>query len=159
MPPPQGRQGVKGPAPLSSALDELLAALDLSHVAMQARLAREWESVAGPLLAGRTAPGKLRHRVLTVLAGNHTIAQELQFMKPALLESVRALLGSGAVTDIRIAVGPVPARDNAEMPGVGPAEDRRAGPPLDLDGLDAVPDPEMRAILRSISRKANSRDR
>ncbi len=145
--------------PLSTAIDDLLAALGLSNVTLQARLGARWPEVVGPLFSERTAPAKLRRGLLTVVAENHSLSQELQFMKPVLIRNVAGILGADAVTDVRIVVGEVPRRPDAAEP---PAADAAEAPHLpqtpDPAGLENVPDPETREILRAISRKAASRN-
>lgn len=148
---------MKTPGALSTAIDDLLAALGLSNITLQARLGADWPAVVGPLLSSRTAPAKLRRGILTVAAENHTVSQELQFMKPALLSNVRALLGNDAVSDVRIVVGAVARRAEPSEPPNPEAGDIGLSSAADLDGLDAIPDAETREILRSISRKAASR--
>lgn len=147
-------------APVSGILDDLLSALGLSSVARMARLSSAWPAIAGPLLAGKTAPAKLSNGVLTVLVRNHSWAQELQLGKTVLLARVNSIAGAETIRDIRFAVGPIPGADeDAE-------EVRRSGPPHpplppvpDPEGIDAIADPETREVLRSLARKAARRKR
>lgn len=67
---------------LSRTLDKLLASAGLPAVALQVSLARAWGKIAGPLLAGKTLPSRVRSGVLTVHVPNHSWAQELQLSKP-----------------------------------------------------------------------------
>jgi hypothetical protein len=147
---------MKGPVRIAASLEDLLAALGLPSIGLQVRLGKAWPSVVGPLLADKTAPSGLKYGVLTIRVRNHTLAQEMQFLKPDLLAGIEAALGGNAVRDIRFVVGPVVAEGNqAPRP-----EKISAAPPLlpDPDGLDGVRDPEFRDILRSLSRKAASRN-
>ena len=149
---------------LSTILESLLAdTLGLPAVAVQVRLLRSWEEIVGPLLGGRTAPGKIRNGVLTVFVRNHAWAQELQLSKPALLERIRSFAGKEAVREIRFAVdsGSCPTEGMEPLRGRDPAPGAAAEPddplPPDPGGLEEVRDPETREILRSINRKSSRR--
>lgn len=147
---------MKGPIPIAASLEDLLAALGLPSIGSQVRLAKSWPSVVGPILADKTAPAGLKRGVLSVRVKNHALAQEMQFLKPDLLAAIDAALGKDVVREIRLIVGPV-AAGNERTPR--PDKSSAAPPPLpDPAGLDGVRDPETRAILRSLSRKAGCRN-
>jgi hypothetical protein len=153
---------------LSTILESILVdALGLPAAATQVRLLRSWGEIVGPLLAGKTAPGKIRNGVLTVHVPNHAWAQELQLSQPALLEKIRSVAGEGKVREIRFTAGPgdgLPAvppawADIPRADGKPPGAD--AGPDVSLsfepNGLEGIRDPETREILRSICRKSSRR--
>ena len=156
--------------PLSAILESILVdALGLPAAAIQVRLLRSWGEIVGPLLDGKTSPGKIRNGVLTVFVQNHSWAQELQLSQPALLEKIRCVAGEGKVREIRFTVGsgnclPVAPPDEAD-PSRGeegppaPGEDARHDdfPLVEPSGLEGVRDPETREILRSICRKSSRR--
>ncbi len=156
--------------PLSAILESILVdALGLPAAAIQVRLLRSWGEIVGPLLDGKTSPGKIRNGVLTVFVQNHAWAQELQLSQPALLEKIRCVAGEGKVREIRFTVGsgnwlPAAPPDEAESSrGEGgppaPGEDARHDdfPLVEPSGLEGVRDPETREILRSICRKSSRR--
>jgi hypothetical protein len=157
---------------LSSILESILAdTLRLPAAATQVRLLRSWEEIVGPLLSDKTAPGKVRNGVLTVLVRNHSWAQELQLSAPALLERIRDVAGEEKVREIRFLVDA--ANCLSGVPAAGersPGEERnpsRGEEEADHDGiaphvpggLEEVRDPETREILRSICRKSSRRKR
>lgn len=143
-------------------VERLLDSLGLSPVAAQARLARSWEEIVGPLLAAKTCPARLKGGVLTVCAVSPPWAQELSMSRNTVVERIDAVLGPGKVREIRVAVGAVPEpRSGEETP---PGEARPAGddpegaaPRPGPEGIEKVADSEMREILASLSRKAASR--
>ena len=156
--------------PLSAILESILVdALGLPAAAIQVRLLRSWGEIVGPLLDGKTSPGKIRNGVLTVFVQNHSWAQELQLSQPALLEKIRCVAGEGKVREIRFTVGsgnclPVAPPDEAdssrgEEGPPAPGEDARHDdfPLVEPSGLEGVRDPETREILRSICRKSSRR--
>jgi hypothetical protein len=147
---------------LSTILDSVLAdTLRLPAAATQVRLLRSWEEIVGPLLSGKTSPGKIRNGVLTIFVPNHTWAQELQLSKPELLKRIQSAAGREKVREIRFTV------DSGSCPPAAAVPPKEAsGPPalaadahcdnssaLEPNGLDEVRDPETREILLSICRK------
>lgn len=136
-------------------VETLLAALGLGTVAAQARVARSWGEIVGPLLAVKTCPARLKAGVLTVNAVSSAWAQEVSLARSTVLERIGQVLGAGLVREIRVVAGPVPEDEGAPAP--------KAQEPGDVASLDApegigkVADPEMRQILSSLSRKAASR--
>ena len=148
------RPRAKRPNLLSGAVDELLGNLGLPAIRSLVHVSRGWESLCGALLARKSRPSDLRGCVLTVMVCNHSWAQELQFSKPLLLDRVRGLLGEGVVTDIRFSVGPLLETVPAEFE---PPLARRPASTVPLpepEGLSEIDDPELRATLLSIQRKA-----
>ncbi len=137
---------------------KLLDALGLAAVAAQARLARSWPEIVGPLLAAKTCPARLKGGVLTVCAVSSAWAQELSLSRATVLERIDGMLARGTVREVRVIVGPVPDDDaDAAPPGdAGRAADApgETAPPARIEGIDAVADPETREILLALSRKA-----
>ncbi len=151
------RKRVKHPDPISGAVEEMLANLGIPAIRSIVLLSRGWETVCGELLSRKTAPSELRNGTLTILVSNHSWAQELQFSKPLLLERVAGLLGAGVVTDIRFTVGPIPE----DEPEIAPAPAPRPPSTVPLpepEGLSGIDDPELRATLLSLQRKAFDHD-
>jgi hypothetical protein len=151
---------------LSTILESLLAdTLRLPAAVIQVRLLRSWKEIVGPLLGGKTSPGRIRNGVLTVFVRNHAWAQELQLSTPALLERIRAFAGGETIREIRFSVdsGSCPPEETESLPGKDPAQAAVPAPhaddplPPDPGDLEAVRDPETREILRSISRKSSRR--
>ncbi len=139
-------------------VEKVLDALGLATVAAQARLARSWPEIVGPLLARKTCPARLKGGVLTVCAVSSAWAQELSLSRAVVLERIDAVLAPGKVRDVRVVVGPVPDGEGDAAP---PEEPRRDGdasageaPHPGPEGIKGVADAEMREILASLSRKA-----
>lgn len=154
------------PKRLSTILDSVLAdTLRLPAAATQVRLLRSWEEIVGPLLSGKTAPGRIRNGVLTIFVPNHTWAQELQLSKPVLLEKIQSAAGREKVREIRFTVDsgscPPATADHPQEAGGPPAPGADAhcddSSALKPNGLDEVRDPETREILLSICRKFSRR--
>ncbi len=149
---------MKKTARVSDILEEVLAAQGLTSVTWMVRLSSRWPGIVGPILSGKTAPSKLRNGLLTVLVPDHSWAQELQLRKPILIERIGSVLGEEKVRDIRFVTGPLPEPETGEAtPGKKPVS--TGAPVVEPEGISGVEDPETREILRSLSRKAASRER
>jgi predicted nucleic acid-binding Zn ribbon protein len=146
---------VKKASRVSDVLEDVLAAQGLHAVAWMVRLSSEWPQIVGPLLSGKTCPARLKNRVLTVTVLNHSWSQELQLMKPVLLERINGILEGEKASDIRFVVGPLPAAGADEPEGIGDGALPVTIP--EPEGIGEVADPETRIILRSLARKAASR--
>lgn len=154
---------------LPAILESILAdTLGLPAAAVQVRLLRSWGEIVGPVLGGKTFPGRIRNGVLTILVPNHAWAQELQMSTPVFLERIRSVEGAGMIREIRFTVetwsppSDSPG-DGREQPGDENAaeRDRASSCPSipDPASLEEIRDPETREILRSLSRKASRRNR
>ncbi len=143
------------PSEVKGVLEDLLSTLGMSSVACLVRLNADWPGIVGPLLAGKTSPARLRNGVLTVIVRNHAWAQELQLGKTSLLSRINRTRGGETIQDIRFLVAPLPA---GEPPLPRRDEESPAAPSFpEPEGISDVSDPEIRDILRSLSRKAASR--
>jgi Dna[CI] antecedent, DciA len=145
----------KEAAPLSSVLASFLESLRIPHVAFLVSLRKRWPEIAGPLVSRNAIPLSLRNDVLTVVARNHSWAQELQMSKTAILSRIRETVGERIpVRDLRFTVGPLASTDEEAAPPEEPPFPE--GP--DPEGLSAVADPETRKSLRAIHRRSRHRE-
>ncbi len=146
----------KRPGRIGGVMDEVLALLGIPAVSALVRIGKRWEGVVGPYLASRTRPAALRRGVLTVTVASHALAQELQLLKPTLLGRIASLDGGESVRDLRFSVGTpaIPEKEGGTSPGATRAPERDVPDP---EGLGGIGDPETRAILRSIARRAAAR--
>jgi len=72
-----------------------------------AALEAAWAEAAGEFVAGHSRAAAVRRGKLEVLVASSTLAQELTFRKPELLESLRKSLPDERIGDLRFRVGPV----------------------------------------------------
>lgn len=142
---------------LSRTLDRLLSDAGLPAVAVQVAIVRSWKRIAGPILAGKTAPSRFRHGILTVNVPNASWAQELQLAKPVLLGKIGTILGKEAVRDIRFRVGPISSPGGEILHERGEAEQVRLPPLVSPDEIEEIRNPELRDLLRSILEKSPRR--
>jgi predicted nucleic acid-binding Zn ribbon protein len=91
------------PRPLSLALDGF--SRRLAPATMLARAQEAWPRAAGPAIAAAARPVAERDGVLTISCEAAVWAQELALMETALLDSLNAQLGAGAVCRLRCRTG------------------------------------------------------
>lgn len=142
---------------LSRTLEKLLSNAGLPAVATQVSLVRSWEQIAGPLLAGKISPSRIRHGILTVHVPNASWAQELQLAKPVLLGKIETFLGEETVRDIRFIVGPGFPAEEKPHPEAETTDRNPLHPLKSPKEIEEIPDPELRNLLRAILDKSSRR--
>jgi len=102
----RGRTGPLSSRPVAvkEVLKEMLQG-DLQGLEARQRLRRAWEAALPPALLAQTRLVDWRRRELWVEVAASAVGQELQFLKPRLLEALERALGPGAVKDLRFRVG------------------------------------------------------
>lgn len=71
------------------------------------RLWQQWEDMVGPTIAENTRPEAIKGKLLLVNVSSAPWMQQLQFLKPELIEKLNETLGKEVVGDIRFKIGPV----------------------------------------------------
>jgi predicted nucleic acid-binding Zn ribbon protein len=96
---------MRRPAPrtLSGALTSLTA--ELAPATALARVQEVWERVAGSTIAAAARPTAERDGVLTITCESSVWAQELTLMQRELLPRLNAVLGDGAIRELRCRTG------------------------------------------------------
>ncbi len=97
----------RGPQRMSTVLAELMARRGFARIQSAGVLEAAWADAAGEFVAAHSRATAVRRGKLEVLVANSTLAQELTFRKPALLESLRKALPDEKIGDLRFRVGPV----------------------------------------------------
>jgi hypothetical protein len=121
---------------------------------VQSGIVTRWAEIVGPKYAGVSSPESIRFPrgqktdgVLTVtVSGAH--APMMQHIVPEIIERVNRFFGYGAVARLVLKQGRVAARTSRHAPpSLRPIE-----PPAALgDGLRAIADPELRAVLSALA--------
>ena len=111
-----------------------------------------WEEIVGEPVALQTHPSIIRNGILFVEVSHPTWIQQLQFLKPTLLEKVNSFLGEPLIEDIRFRLGKV----SAGKPSLSERNDWQGE---DVDEktlkriqtlLERIEDGEMRERLRDV---------
>jgi len=97
----------RGPQSMGAILSELMARRGFARIQSTAALETAWREAAGEPLGEHTRAGAIRRGKLEVTVANSTLAQEITFRKPTLLEALRKALPDETIRDLRIRVGPV----------------------------------------------------
>jgi len=97
----------RGPQRMSTVMAELMARRGFARIQSTMALEAAWAEAAGEFVAGHSRVVAVRRGKLEILVANSTLAQELTFSKPALLESLRKALPDEKIGDLRFRVGPV----------------------------------------------------
>jgi len=148
---------------LDKVLRKTLGKLDLTVKLEGYRVWPLWDDIVGGQIAKRAQPDKLRNRILFVRVSNSVWMQELQTMKPMLLERIRKAVKKAPIDDIRFRLGEVPSPPTSPAPPPTTAEIEASSLSPDLEAhLERVRDSELRDLLRNAmlkqARRAAKRD-
>jgi predicted nucleic acid-binding Zn ribbon protein len=98
---------MKKPTPLRLILDKTLKALEIDVSLKAHSILGAWNEIVGESLALQTQPRSIRNQILFIDVSHSTWIQQLQFLKPALLEKINAFLGGPYIQDIRFKLGKI----------------------------------------------------
>ena len=145
------------PRPLrtSSILHKFLSEHGLSGKLNSYRIWELWPSVVGPQIAARTQPLRLRDQILEIRVDHPVWMQQLQLMKPQLLQRLNQQLGNDTIKDIYLRRGRLTPALSSE-PDNSPPPMRNA-PPVSAEDhkriettLESVTDTSIKNGLRHI---------
>lgn len=112
MSPPQRRNRMLHPAPAGSVLDALTRTMGVRDRLEPYRVWKVWAEVVGPQTAQHAQPFRLRGGVLEVLVDHPVWMQQLQLLKPRILERLNRAIAPALLEDIHLRHGrpevPVP---------------------------------------------------
>jgi hypothetical protein len=121
---------------------------------VQSSIVSRWAEIVGERLARASSPESLRFPVGQKQDGTLTLtvrgahAPMIQHVIPEIVERVNRFFGYTAVARIQIRQGEV----IAASPRRGPAAIRPVAVPIEMgEGLKAIVDPELRAVLESLA--------
>jgi len=151
---------MRGPGPVDSfgtILSGLAKRLGLESRLLELRLQRDWCRIVGEPTASNTWPDQIRFKKLYLIVRNSVWMQQLTFLKPALLAKLHEV--DGAITDLSIRVGEIPASRSAAN-AAPPAGRLPAAEAALLEAsahAAAVQDEELRHRLTQVMAAALSR--
>jgi hypothetical protein len=93
------------PVAVKDVLQDLLKPGDREALELRRRIRQVWEAVAPAALQAQARLVDLRHKELVVEVRDHVWSQELQFLKPQILEELDRALGPGKIKGVRVRVG------------------------------------------------------
>jgi hypothetical protein len=143
---------MKKPQPLCSILEQTLKNLEIDVPLKTYSIFGAWKEIVGDSLTLHTQPRSIRNRILFIDVSHSTWMQQLQFLKPALLEKINTFLGEPHIQDIRFKLGKI------SKPPTAPSKTESwSGEDLDevtlkrIDSLlQKLGDEEVSEVLRDI---------
>jgi hypothetical protein len=98
---------MKNPKPIRSILEKTLEALEIDVPLKSYSIWGAWKEIVGESVALHTQPRSIRNRILFIDVSHPTWIQQLQFLKPTLLEKINSFLGEPHIQDIRFKLGKI----------------------------------------------------
>jgi len=93
------------PAPLGTILQQAIEAAKIDVDLDAYRIWQQWKDVVGPAIAENTRPEAIKGKLLVVHVSSAPWMQQLQFLKPELIEKLNETIGKEVVGDIRFKIG------------------------------------------------------
>jgi len=98
---------MKKPQPIRSILEKTIRSLEIDVPLKTYSILGAWSEIVGESVAAHSQPHSIRNRILFVDVAHPTWMQQLQFLKPTLLEKVNTFLGESLIQDIRFKLGKI----------------------------------------------------
>ena len=152
---------MKRPQPIHSILEKTLKGLEIDVPLKTYSILGAWKEIVGEAVAGQTQPRAVRNRILFIDVSHSTWVQQLQFLKPTLLEKINAFLSEPHIQDIRFKLGKIsPIHPAHSKPHVWQDEDLDEPTSKRIEGLvEKIDDEETRKVLRDVLTKGAKQER
>jgi hypothetical protein len=98
---------MKKPQSIRSILDQTLKSLEIDVPLKTYSILGAWNEIVGESVANQTQPRSIRNQILFIDVSHPTWMQQLQFLKPTLLEKINTFLGEPLIRDIRFKLGKI----------------------------------------------------
>ncbi len=98
---------MKKPQSIQSILEKTFKTLEIDVPIKTYSIVGAWNQIVGESVAGHSQPRSIRNQILFIDVAHPTWMQQLQFLKPTLLNQVNAFLGEPLIQDIRFKLGKV----------------------------------------------------
>ncbi len=98
---------MKKPQSIHSILEKTLKTLEIDVPLKTYSVVGAWNEIVGESVAGHSQPRSIRNKILFIDVAHPTWMQQLQFLKPTLLNQVNAFLGEPLIQDIRFKLGKI----------------------------------------------------
>lgn len=151
------RPPLKQAARVGSILNEIFKKQGMAEQITRHQAWLLWDQLVGPQIAARARPKRLRHGTLEVQVDHPVWMQQLQMMKPQILEKLAAQIPAAGITDLylRLARTPRPQKSSNTENSSPTAQVRSADlSHADRDWIEQqlskIEDPRLKAELRSL---------
>jgi len=98
---------MKKPQSIRSVLENTLKSLEIDVPLKSYSILGAWNQIVGATVAAHSQPRSIHNRILFIEVVHSTWMQQLQFLKPTLLEKVNNFLGEPLIQDIRFKLGKI----------------------------------------------------
>ena len=98
---------MKKPQPIRSVLENTLKRLEIDVPLKTYSILGAWNEIVGSAVAAHSQPRSIRNRILFIDVTHSTWMQQLQFLKPTLLQKVNNFCGEPLIQDIRFKLGKI----------------------------------------------------
>jgi hypothetical protein len=152
---------MKKPQSIHSILERTLKSLEIDVPLKTYSIVGAWNEIVGESVAGHSQPRSIRNQILFIDVAHPTWMQQLQFLKPTLLDQVNAFLGEPLIRDIRFKLGKVSPPDPAPPKNLLMEDELLDQGTLDRieNHLKEIDDEEVKMRLRTILIKSAKLER
>jgi predicted nucleic acid-binding Zn ribbon protein len=98
---------MKRPQSIHSILEKTLKTLEIDVPLKTHSIMGAWKEIVGEPVSIHSQPCSIRNHILFIEVSHPTWMQQLQFLKPTLLEKINHFLGEPLIQDIRFKLGKV----------------------------------------------------
>lgn len=137
------------PEHVRSVLNKALKDLEIDVPLKVYSVITAWKEIVGENIASQSQPCLIRNKILFVEVSHSTWIQQLQFLKPKILEKIKDFLGESLIEDIRFRLGKI-----SPLPSY---KEKREDVKIDSEILNQIEellrkidDEEIKNLLRNI---------
>jgi len=143
---------MKKPQPLRSILEKTLKTLEIDVPLKTYTILGAWNEIVGESVAVHSQPRSIRNRILFIDVSHPTWMQQLQFLKPTLLEKVNTFLGEPLIQDIRFKLGKISPTISTPSKTHSPEDEKLDEATLNRieNILQEIDDDQIRKSLRDV---------
>ncbi|MGB9627833.1 MAG: DciA family protein [Thermodesulfobacteriota bacterium] len=140
------------PQPIRLILEKTLKDLEIDIPLKSYSIFGAWKEVVGESVANQTQPRAIRNRILFLDVSHPTWMQQLQFLKPTLLEKINHYLGEPLIQDIRFKLGKIshPLSSSSETSSLEKEKLDKDTINLIESALQKIEDEELKKELRHV---------
>ena len=143
---------MKKPQSIRSILEKTLKNLEIDVPLKTYSILGAWDEIVGESVAEHSQPRSIRNRILFIDVSHPTWMQQLQFLKPTLLEKINTFLGEPLIQDIRFKLGKIsptiPAPPKTDLAENKKIDDATLGRIDEI--IQKIDDQDVRRSLREV---------
>jgi hypothetical protein len=152
---------MKKPQSVRSILEKTVKVLEIDVPLKTYSIFGAWNEIVGQSVAEHSQPRSIRNRMLFIEVSHPTWMQQLQFLKPTLLEKINTFLGEPLIQDIRFKLGKISSAVPASTKTYSLEDERIDKAALNRieSILQEIDDQEVKKRLRDVLIKGAKLDR